>query len=55
MLWLASSYLEEEATIQEGVMKFHLHIEIRDVDGTFLVMFSAVHDRLYWSCVARTY
>ena len=43
---LASSYLEQEATIQEEVMKFHLlfstHIEIRDVVGTFFVMFSRV-------------
>ena len=43
---LASSYLEQEATIQEELMKFHLlfstHIEIRDVVGTFFVMFSRV-------------
>ena len=43
---LASSYLEHEATIQEEVMKFHLmfitHIEIRDVVGTFFVMFNRV-------------
>ena len=24
LLWLASSYLKHKATIQEGVMKFHL-------------------------------
>ena len=43
---LASSYMEQEATIQEEVMKFHLlfitHIEIHDVVGTFFVMFSRV-------------
>ena len=28
MLWLASSYLEHEATIQEGVKKYHLCLSI---------------------------
>jgi len=28
MLWLAPSYLEHEATIQEGVMNFHLCLSI---------------------------
>ena len=34
------------------------HIEIRDVGSTFFCFVQrsgAVHDRLYWSCVARTY
>ena len=28
MLWLASSYVEHEATIQEGVKKFHLCLSL---------------------------
>ena len=27
MLWLASSHLEHEATIQEGVKEYHLSVE----------------------------
>ena len=42
-MWLVSSYMEYKATIQEGVMKFHLtHKEIHDDNGTFIVTFNGL-------------
>ena len=45
-MWLVSSYMEHEATIQEGLTTSHLCLSltmrISDVDGTFFVTFNGL-------------
>ena len=45
-MWLVSSYMEHEATIQEAADDipplFNTHNEIQDVDGTFFVTFNGL-------------